>query len=180
MCDRPQPEFDTRLRYSRGSIWTGCFGFGSSSGLSSIQKRSLGHRTILYKLDTCLLRCLCYARQGSQRAVAVWGLSATRHQNVAFFYGICPKWRARGLRVEAWERKSAPSTDGGGGMQLAPERQLFWAWRLKASNCCVGGRNNKVALWMQYLKFQVIKSSYPSAVWQTYQIIPPVPAHPWE
>jgi hypothetical protein len=46
ICARPQPEFETRLRYSRGSIWTGCFGFESSSGVSSIQKRSLGHRTI--------------------------------------------------------------------------------------------------------------------------------------
>jgi hypothetical protein len=85
-CARPQPEFDTRLRYSRGSMWTGCSGFGSSSGVSSIQKRSLGHRTIVYKLDRCLLRCLCYPRQGSQHAVAVWGLSATtRHQKRGLF-----------------------------------------------------------------------------------------------
>jgi hypothetical protein len=66
-------------------------------------------------------------------------------------------------------------------MQLAPERQLlFWPWRLKKQNCCVGGRNNKVALWMYHLKYQVNKSSYPSAVWQTYHIIPPIPAHPWD
>jgi hypothetical protein len=86
LCARPQPEFETRLRYSRGSIWTGCFGFGSGSGVSSIQKRSLGHRTILYKLDMCLLRCLCYVRQGSQHAVAMWGLSATtRHRKRGLF-----------------------------------------------------------------------------------------------
>jgi hypothetical protein len=85
-CVRPQPKFETRLRYSRCSIWTGCFGFGSSSGVSSIQKRSLGHTTILYKLDTFLLRCLYYARQGSQHAVAVWGLSATtRHRKRGLF-----------------------------------------------------------------------------------------------
>jgi hypothetical protein len=44
--------------------------------------------------------------------------------NVAFFYGICLRGRNLGLRVEAWERKSAPSKDGGGGMQLAPERAV--------------------------------------------------------
>jgi hypothetical protein len=86
MCDRPQPEFDTWLRYSRGSIWTGCFGFESISGVSSIQKRSLGHRTILYKLYMCSLRFRCYARQGSQHAVAVWGMSATtRHRKRGLF-----------------------------------------------------------------------------------------------
>jgi hypothetical protein len=31
---------------------------------------------------------------------------------------------------------------------------------------------------MYYFKYQVIKSSYPSAVWQTYQIIPPILAFP--
>jgi hypothetical protein len=181
-CARPRHEFDTRLRYSRGSIWTGCFGFESTSGVSSIQKRSLGHRTILYKLDMCLLRCLCYARQGWQHAVAVWGLSATtRHRKRGLFLWNLsqrenPRFASGGVREEVW-----PSTDGGAGMELAPKRQLlFWAWRLKESICCVGGRNNKVALWMHYLKFQVNKSSYPSAAWQTYQIIPPIPAHPWE
>jgi hypothetical protein len=46
--------------------------------------------------------------------------------NVAFFCGICPRGRTRGLRVEAWETKSAPSIDGGGGMELAPKRQLLF------------------------------------------------------
>jgi hypothetical protein len=46
---------------------------------------------------------------------------------VAIFYEICPKGITRGFRVEgACERKSAPSTDGGGGMQLAPERQFLF------------------------------------------------------
>jgi hypothetical protein len=116
------------------------------------KKRSLGHRKILYKLDTCLLRCLCYARQGSQHAVAVWGLSATtRH-------------RKRGLFLWNLSQRENPRVASGGMREevctlyrwghLAPERQLFfWAWRLKASNCCVGGRNSKVALWMHYLKY---------------------------
>jgi hypothetical protein len=155
-CDRPQPEFNTRLRYSRGSIWTECFGFGSSSGVSSIQKRSLVHRTIVYKLDTCLLRFLCYPRQGSQHAVTVLGLSATtRHQKRGLFLWNLsqrenPRVASGGVTEEVW-----PSADGGGGMELAPRRQLlFWAWRLKKQICCVGGRNNKVALWMYYLNFK--------------------------
>jgi hypothetical protein len=49
-------------------------------------------------------------------------------------------------------------------MELAPKRQLlFWAGGLKEQNCCVGGRDNKVALRMYYLKYQVNKSVYPSA-----------------
>jgi hypothetical protein len=48
---------------------------------------------------------------------------------VAFFYGICPKGRTRELWMEeVLERKSAPSTDGGGGTQLAPERHSFCSW----------------------------------------------------
>jgi hypothetical protein len=45
------------------------------------------------------------------------------------------------------ERGSLHPLDGGGGMELAPKRQLlFWAGGLKEQNCCVRGRNNKVAL----------------------------------
>jgi hypothetical protein len=60
-----------------------------------------------------------------------------------------PRVASGGVREEVW-----PSTDGGGGLELAPERQLFWAWRLKKQICYVGRRNNKVALWMYYLNFK--------------------------
>jgi hypothetical protein len=78
----------------------------------------------------CLSRFLCYARHSDRNMQSLCEVCRRKQGaiNVAFFYGICPKGRTRGL----WERKSAPSTDGGGGKQLAPEKHsfLFLAWWL--------------------------------------------------
>jgi hypothetical protein len=96
--------------------------------LNSNTVRYFGHTTILYTLNMCLSRFLCYARHSDRNMQSLSEVCRRQQgaRNVAFLYGICPKGRTRGLWVaEAWERKSAPSTDGGGGMQPAPERHSW-------------------------------------------------------
>jgi hypothetical protein len=98
--------------------------------VSSIQILYFSHRKIIYELNMCLSRFLCHARHSYRNMQSLWGLSTkTRRQKRGIFYGICPKGRTRGLWVEgACERKSAPCKDGGGGMQLAPEKDSCWCW----------------------------------------------------
>jgi hypothetical protein len=57
--------------------------------------------------------------------VCRWKQSARK---VAFSMEFVPKGEPEGCEWRGWERKSAPSKDGGGGMQLAPERQSFRSW----------------------------------------------------
>jgi hypothetical protein len=168
----------------KGSIWTGCFGFESSLVVSSIQKRSFGHRTILYKLNVFIAISLLCETLGSQHGVAVWGLSATtrRRKRGLFLWNLSQKENPR--VVSGRSVREEVCTLYRWGTQLAPEKTVVGlAWGLAVGLLCGKSEQQSHPMYVFPVDASLNKSlsihralylvTCPSAVWQTIELSRP-------